>query len=191
VLRSPNNAERASAAARKIIYEGQVLLRMIMSLLDISKADEGQLVPSIHALDANEMVHGALEPLEDRATEAGVSIATHVKVSTLWADPDLMPRVLVNLADNAIRHAPEDSTVRIDVVAHDGRVEIRVADAGPGIPEELREAVFERYQCGAVRTSMSRGLGLTFCKLAVEAHGGHIWIENASPGTAFCLSVPQ
>jgi len=77
------------------------------------------------------------------------------------------------------------------VVAHDGRVEIRVADAGPGIPEELREAVFERYQCGAVRTSMSRGLGLTFCKLAVEAHGGHLWIEDASPGTTFCLSVPS
>jgi signal transduction histidine kinase len=74
-------------------------------------------------------------------------------------------------------------------------VEIRVADAGTGVPPELRARVFERFaqaddgHAGRARTS--RGLGLAFCKLAVEAHGGRIWIEDATPGAVFCFRIPH
>jgi signal transduction histidine kinase len=78
--------------------------------------------------------------------------------------------------------------------ARDGgdAVEVRVADAGPGVPEEARAQVFERFaQVGDGRARTSRGLGLAFCKLAVEAHGGRLWIEDAAPGAIFCIRIPH
>ena len=79
------------------------------------------------------------------------------------------------------------------VSAQSGGTLLRVADAGHGVPEAAREQVFERFvQLGAEEksTRAGRGLGLTFCKLAVDAHGGRIWVEDADPGAAFCLLLP-
>jgi len=70
-------------------------------------------------------------------------------------------------------------------------VEISVTDAGPGVPVDQRERVFERFVSGAdTATRTNRGLGLAFCKLAVEAHGGRIWIDDADPGAVFHLALP-
>ena len=111
---------------------------------------------------------------------------------TLHADPELITRVIANLVDNAIRHAPEGSEIRVALAPSYSGVELRVADAGPGVPREAREAVFERFRSGnGNATHTNRGLGLAFCKLAVEAHHGRIWIEDASPGAVFCVSLPS
>jgi two-component system, sensor histidine kinase and response regulator len=96
---------------------------------------------------------------------------------------------LANLIDNAIRHAPEDSEVRITVECCEGGIELAVADAGRGVPVDQREAAFDRF-VSRESTSTNRGLGLAFCKVAVEAHGGKIWIEDASPGAVFRLKLP-
>lgn len=183
---------RSRAAATKIHEETHGLLRMITNLLDISKADEGQLVPSVSAIDAGELAQRALEELEARASASSVRIATRIDTSTVRADRDLISRVLANLLDNAIRHAPADSDVRMAISRVADGVEIRVADAGPGVPEHMRESVFERFRSGAETAgSTNRGLGLAFCKLAVEAHGGRIWIEDGAPGAVFCVSLPR
>lgn len=101
-----------------------------------------------------------------------------------------MHRVLANLIENAIRHAPGGSTVRVSAQAVAGGAELRVTDAGRGVPELLRDQVFERFvSAGAEATLTNRGLGLAFCKVAVEAHGGRIWIEDAAPGAAFCIRI--
>ena len=90
-------------------------------------------------------------------------------------DPDLVHRVLANLVDNAIRHAPDGTTIRISARRVDGLTEVRVIDAGPGVPTDVRARVFERFVSGGESgTRTNRGLGLAFCKLAVEAHGGRI-----------------
>jgi signal transduction histidine kinase len=183
---------RSRAAATKIHEETHALLRMITNLLDISKADEGQLVPSVSAIDGGELVQRALEGLEARASASSVRIATQVDASSLRADGDLISRVLANLLDNAIRHAPADSDVRMAISRVADGVEIRVADAGPGVPEDMRESVFERFRSGPETAGCTnRGLGLAFCKQAVEAHGGRIWIEDGAPGAVFCVSLPQ
>ncbi len=191
VLRDRDGSERSKRAAEKIRDEGRSLLRMITTLLDIAKADEGQLAPVRQRIDLDPLVAGVTSELEVRAQAAGVRLARQIEVRTLSADPDLLRRVLENLVENAIRHAPEGSEVRIIARSAEGRVELRVQDAGPGVPIAHRDRVFERFVQNADNTSTrsNRGLGLAFCKLAVEAHGGRIWIEDASPGAAFCLRI--
>ena len=102
--------------------------------------------------------------------------------------------MLENLTENAIRHAPEHSEVCIASVLRDGRLELRVSDAGPGISPELRSKVFEPFvqleNGDRVVTRAGRGLGLTFCKLAVEALGGTIGVDDASPGASFWAAFP-
>jgi two-component system sensor histidine kinase/response regulator len=113
--------------------------------------------------------------------------------ATTRGDVDLLRRTLENLIENAIRHAPRNSEVRVSCSRQENAVELRVADAGSGIPPDMREKVFERFVQvdGAERTvsRAGRGLGLTFCKLAVEAHGGKIWVEDAGPGAVFCVRL--
>ena len=110
------------------------------------------------------------------------------------ADADLIRRIIENLLDNAIRHAPENTEVRVVAMRREGAVEISVADAGPGISPETREKIFERFvqvESGSlVATGTGRGLGLAFCKIAVEAHGGSIWVEDGRPGSVFCMRLP-
>ena len=109
----------------------------------------------------------------------------------MHADPDLIRRVLENLVDNALRHAPEESSIRVTALAQDGGTQVRVADAGDGVPADQHAAVFERFTQGGNSGRSNRGLGLSFCKLTVEAHGGRIWIEDATPGAVFCIWLPD
>ncbi len=189
VIRDREGSERSKRAAEKIRDEGRSLLRMITTLLDIAKADEGQLAPTRSRIELDELVAGVITELDVRAQSADVRLARQIDAPTLSADPDLLRRVLENLTENAIRHAPEGSEVRITTRHANDGIELRVTDAGAGVPFDQRERVFERFvQAGTETTTRTnRGLGLAFCKLAVDAHGGRIWIEDASPGAAFCV----
>jgi signal transduction histidine kinase len=190
VGRDPDASSRARGAAAKIREETSSLMRMITNLMDIARADEGQLAPQRAALDPRAVVDAVIEELRPRAVAAGVTLASRVEADELHVDPDLIHRVLANLVENAIRHAPESSAIDVSASPTPDGIELRVADAGPGVPPELRDEVFERFQRGATPGHRAnRGLGLAFCKLAVEAHGGRIWIEDASPGAVFCVSI--
>jgi signal transduction histidine kinase len=189
VLRA-QDLERAYRSAGRIQDETRALLRMITNLLDISRADEGQLAPVMREIEVAALVGKVLDELHARAVASGVTIGTSIAAPTLCADPDLIARVVANLVDNAIRHAPEGSEIQVAATLADGAVELRVEDAGPGVPHDQRERVFERFRSGSeTATRMNRGLGLAFCKLAVEAHGGRIWIEDGSPGAVFCVRL--
>lgn len=190
ILRNAKADERSRDAAAKIQDETRGLLRMITNLLDIGKADEGQLAPVRRAVDAGEFVGAVVEELRVRASAAEVALAVRAEAVQLHVDRDLMHRVLANLIENAIRHAPGGSTVWVSAQAVAGGIELRVTDAGRGVPEPLRDQVFERFvSAGVEATRTNRGLGLAFCKVVVEAHGGRIWIEDAGPGAAFCIRI--
>jgi signal transduction histidine kinase len=133
-----------------------------------------------------------IDELETRATNSGVKLVADVPAVEVVLDPDLLHRVLANLVENAIRHAPEDTDIKIIVTCGEGATDIRVGDGGPGVPQELRERIFERFESGgAGATRSNRGLGLAFCKIAVEAHGGRIWVEDGSPGAVFVMRFPD
>jgi len=101
--------------------------------------------------------------------------------------------VLENLLENALRHAPEGSSVRIDAALDGDQVELRVADSGSGVASQMRDKIFERFVQveGDKSSRRGHGLGLAFCKLAVEAHGGKIWVEDAQPGARFVVRLPH
>jgi len=185
VLRNSAADAKSREAAGKIHDETRSLMRMITNLLDIGKADEGRLAPSRTSVGARELVGGVISELEARAAANQVALAIDGDDAALYVDRDLMHRVLANLVDNAIRHAPESSTVRVAIA----RGELRVIDAGPGIAEADRAAVFERFVTSGAGTN--RGLGLAFAKLAVEAHGGRISIGDAAPGAIFSIELPD
>lgn len=194
LLRDPEVGTRARESVQRIRDEARCLLRLVLNLLDISKSEEGQLMPRRTDVDLDALITDLLAAHEAKAQAAGVTLRRTVEIRTITADVDLLRRVIENLLDNALRHAPERSEVRITAAKREGGFEIRVADTGPGISPEMREKIFERFmqiesgERGVTRTG--RGLGLTFCKLAIEAHGGTIWVEEAKPGAVFCVRLP-
>lgn len=190
--RTPDLPPRARHAIARIRDDARLQLRLILNLLDIAKGEEGRLVPGKAWVDLDTLVTEVMAALELRAGDVGVSLSAELDVQSIYADPDLLRRMLENLVENAIRHAPQESTIRVLARDTERGVELRVADAGPGIPEAARETVFDRFvQLGSASpTRTGRGLGLSFCKLAVLAHGGRIWIEDALPGAIFCMRLP-
>jgi two-component system sensor histidine kinase/response regulator len=192
--RIPGLPARARQPIARIREEARVQLRLVLNLLDIAKGEEGRLTPVKTRIDLVVLAAEVVAALELRARDFGVELEPVLEVTTAHADVELLRRVLENLVENAIRHAPEGSVVRLSTAAQAGGVQLRVVDAGRGIPEDARRKVFERFvQLGtddATSTRVGRGLGLAFCKLAIEAHGGRIWVEDAEPGAAFCLMLP-
>lgn len=193
IARDPNASPRCRDAAARIADETRSLMRMISNLLDISKADEGRLVPVHGTLVTGVLFDEVTALLDARARAQNVQLATRgPRALALCVDVDLVRRVCENLVDNALRHAPEESVVTLEVAARDETFELRVSDQGPGVPPALRAQIFERFvQSPTTATRTNRGLGLSFCKLAVEAHGGRIWVEDGSPGAVFCVALPQ
>jgi signal transduction histidine kinase len=175
----------------------EVINRMVLNLLDIAGSRDGVFAPRWSAVD----VPGLVEDVRRLMTPLAASLQQRLGVDiapglpAIRADAELLRRVLQNLVDNALRHSPPSSLVRMEADAHDGRVTFRVRDPGPGIPPELRERIFDKY----VRIARSytdgaafgRGLGLAFCRIAVQAHAGRIWVEDNQPkGSVFVVNIP-
>jgi signal transduction histidine kinase len=195
LLRNPELQKSARESVQHIRTEARSLLRLVLNLLDISKSEEGQLEPKRARVPLAPLVGEVVEAFELRARTSGVTLEHELAAPEVHADPDLLRRIVENLLDNAIRHAPEGSTVTLSATRGDGAVEIRVADEGAGVPEDMRLKIFERYaqlERGAHPADRAgRGLGLAFCKLSVEAHGGTIQVDDANPGAAFTVRIPD
>jgi signal transduction histidine kinase len=185
----------AREAGAHIREEVRSLMRLLLNLLDLSKGEEGRLTPVRSTVDLTGLVGEVCEALAVRATAREICLRQSVEVPSLEADQDLLRRVLENLLENALRHAPVNSVVTVITRAAAGGTELAVADSGEGVPLAMREAIFDRFvqvdNPEQAATRSGRGLGLAFCRLAVEAHGGRIWVEDAQPGALFLLSIPH
>jgi signal transduction histidine kinase len=194
LLRDRSLPEPARESAQHIRASARALNRMVLNLLDISKSEEGKLRAQLADTDVQALGAEIVDELAVRAHEAGALLVLALAVHRVRTDPDLLRRVLENLIENAIRHAPEDTEVRIGNVRCDGDVEWRVSDSGAGVAPELRAKIFEAFvqveNGERVVARAGRGLGLTFCKLAVEALGGTIGVDDAQPGASFWFRLP-
>jgi two-component system sensor histidine kinase/response regulator len=193
LLRDKTIPAEARECATQIRNDARQLTRMIMNLLDLAKADEGQLQPQRKDVELRPLVDEILADLAVTAQNRKVTLQGSIEADRTCADPDLLRRTLTNLIENAIRYAPPTTGVRVSAMRDGNAVELRIADAGNGIPPEMREKVFDPFvqaEQGDQSVARSgRGLGLTFCKRAVEAHGGRIWIEDGAPGAVFCVRL--
>ncbi|MFA5284924.1 MAG: ATP-binding protein [Smithellaceae bacterium] len=171
--------------------------QLIATLLDIARLEAGKLVLNITEFDLSVLFRDLIE-MEQTWVKKEVEIVTQTQPGLMVrADRDVLWRVMTNLLDNALKFAPPASTIEITAQAMDNRtVRIRVMDAGPGVPPEERERIFEKFT--RIRDAEHRnyggtGLGLTFCRMAVEAHGGsiHVGAGPSGGGSCFSIQLPQ
>jgi signal transduction histidine kinase len=163
--------------------------QMILNLLDIAQLEEGKLLLHPETIDAGSLARKACQEMEDGAAQRGVAlqIVADDATAVLKGDAAVLRRVLDNLLSNAIEHSPQGGVVRVAVSPCEEGIEISVEDQGSGVPPEHRERIFEKFERLESRKAVpgaNRGLGLTFCRLAVEAHGGTIWVDDAPAGGA-------
>jgi two-component system, sensor histidine kinase and response regulator len=171
----------------------QVLTRMIDDLLDVNRLEEGKMPVERAVWDLTRMAGEVRATLGPMDPERQIDVESEGTVEAT-CDGAIVRRIMENLVSNAIKHTPAGSRVRISIASRGGRVRVEVRDEGRGVPPEAREKIFEKF--GTVenrrdQTYQSAGLGLTFCKLAVEAHGGTIGVDSRVPaGSTFWFELP-
>jgi two-component system, sensor histidine kinase and response regulator len=188
---------------RDVLRASQSMVRMVMNLLDVSRSEDGALVPHLSEFELpgllREVCSEMERRIEDKQQKLELAVAPEVRAMT--ADRDLLRRILENLVDNAYKYGPRRATIRIEAALLPGEagraaetVELRIRDQGEGIPVAFRQKIFEKYarvgDRAAHEVRSSHGLGLVFCRRAVEIHGGEIWVEeNAAKGSCFCVRL--
>ena len=181
--------------AERILDNGRRMRRLIDDLLDLSRIEAGAWEPERERADVGTAVSAAWRELEPAASEKGVSLTTDLEgAPDVQADRDALRQILRNLLENAIRFAPEGSSVGAEARRDGASVRISVSDRGPGIPEAQRERVFERFyrvDAGRSRAEGGTGLGLSIVQHLVAAHGGDVEIESrVGEGTTVSFTLP-
>ena len=164
-------------------FAGDVLT-MVRSLLDISRMEAGQMPLDLVPCDMAAVAREAVATVRAIAREKRIDIVLPEMAAPAAADRDIMVRVMANLLGNAVRFAPEGSRVEVRMRVEAGMLRVEILDDGPGVPPAYHQKIFEKFGRVAMRregADQSTGLGLTFCKLAIEAHGGQIGIVSPSP----------
>ncbi|MBE2223139.1 MAG: GAF domain-containing sensor histidine kinase [Anaerolineae bacterium] len=179
------------------------MLDMVDSLMDINRMEAGQEVVDAEAMHLPPLAAQVVARLQPWAQERRIALAFADSPSDLpavWGDAEVLRRVFINLLDNALKFTPSGGSVNgrflpdtNSITGYEPGIICIIQDTGPGIPPESREQVFERFtrtnQGGA--PIRGTGLGLTFCKLVIEAHNGRIWVEdNPAGGSQFVFTLP-
>jgi PAS domain S-box-containing protein len=175
------------------------MLRMVNDMLDINRLESGQSIVHPAPLNLEHLLleaAGRVAPLASEA-EIKIDVSTADGLPLALADAAFIGRVLSNLLDNAIKFTPDGGLVRLwarpDPNHTPPTILLGVTDSGPGIPPEEQGRLFEKFQQAASVTGRraGTGLGLPFCRLVVEAHGGEIWVESeVGEGTTFVARLP-
>ena len=155
------------------------------------RLESGRVSPRREWVPLEDVVGSALGRLEKRLEGRDVRTDLPVDLPLIPIDPVLFEQLFVNLLENAARHTPREAAIELWARVADGRLEVEVADRGPGLPPGEEERVFEKFHRGARAGAGGVGLGLPICRAIVEAHGGTMAATNREGGGAsFRISVP-
>jgi signal transduction histidine kinase len=183
---------RKAEALVQIKQSCQYMMHMVRNILDVQRAEETGFELQKEYLDARELIDRALEQVRLDAEGKSLRLQNDAPEDVvLYADDDGIFRVLVNLLTNALKYTPEEGriTVGLSVGEDSGDRLFWVKDTGAGIEAKHLQTIFYAYETGPVR---STGLGLTFCKMMVEAHGGMIGVESKpGHGSRFWFQIPR
>jgi two-component system phosphate regulon sensor histidine kinase PhoR len=198
-LRGPAGQEPGVAydLVEKIVIEVDQLHQMSEELLDLAAIESGRQVMSLVPITVGDLLLGPVERLKDQAERRNVRTILKLdpKMQVL-ADREQAARAVLNVLHNAIKYSPEGGEVVIsaDAVQEEGRAILSITDAGPGIPPDELERVFERfYRSNWAWGTPGTGLGLAIARHILQAHGGRIWAENRrlpERGAIFHLAFP-
>ena len=187
-------------ALEKCIDFCQELKEMIESLLSIYKLEEGKMKLNIEAANMEDMIDETVQQFFVKAAEKQIALSYDRSDRHLIAlvDSSLVKRVLANLLNNAIRHTPYGGRIKIFAESdqNNDNLHIKVVDNGDGISPEYHQKIFDKFEQVKLKKSGiavgASGLGLSFCKLAVEGHDGRIWVESEGEGegSSFQFTLP-
>jgi len=173
------------------------LMEMVTTLLDINKMEAGQMNLDYSAVDMSNLIRETISMVTPLQNSRRITLTPPGEIEALSGDAKLIRRILQNLIINAIKFTDKNNgiiTLRIEGAAED-KMRVSVGDNGHGIPREYQAKVFDKFCQVAARKQgqePSTGLGLTFCKLAVEAHGGRIGLESdEGKGSTFWFELPK
>jgi PAS domain S-box-containing protein len=194
ILEAYEGSADCLAALQDSKSAGQRILRLLNNLVDVAELENVQV--EIHRTQTSlfKLMEAIVKQRRVLAQSRGVRLTMAPGPDTSASiDVDLFNRTIENILDNAMRYTPQGGFIQIAIDESPAQIEVRIGNSGAAIPPHLRALVFERYgQVSGTIGSMNLGLGLYFCRTAVEAHGGRIWIEEtpAMP-TVFVIQLPQ
>ncbi len=168
--------------------------RLLNSLLDVYRLEAGQTIVNWKEVDPSQLVNDTIDILQPAldAKNQTVQKAISPDLPLISVDMDMIRRVLVNLVENASKFSPVDATIEVGVKKDGQLAKFWVKDNGPGIPAEDQERIFDKFsRLKVAGATKGMGLGLTFCRLAIQGHNGKIWVEsNPDQGSTFFFSLP-
>ena len=209
MIREQDSEDETTPLLRIITNSSRRMLDLVNSLLDVSRMEAGKIILDAEPFNLLTTVERVVARLQSLITsyQVQVEITIPPDLPAVWGDQEKIGRVLVNLLDNAIKFTPTGGMVRISawVDRHDAEPDgdwaiCSILDSGPGIPPEHRDRIFDKFtqlpSAQAQKDSAQRirgsGIGLNFCKLTIEAHGGRIWVEAGpdNQGSLFKFTLP-
>lgn len=181
-------------AAFEVLDSANQAIALINDLLDLSRLDEDRLQPRNEAVVPDRLVRRVIARMTPAAEAKQIRLepALAAELPRAETDPHRVEQILVNLLTNAIRYAPADSAVRLEVMAEDGQIYFRVRDDGPGVPAADRERIFDIYMTKGTGEDRTAGLGLPLSRRLARLLKGDLWIEDPGdrPGASFVLRLP-
>jgi heavy metal sensor kinase len=200
-LARPTRPEAEYREALRVIQEaGERLSRIVDDLFLLARADGGHYALRREPLYLDELVADAVRAMRAVGEQRAVTVEPRLTQEAAYTgDAELLRRMLLNVIDNAIKHSPAGSTVRVRLERAPGTYEISVSDAGPGVPPEFHDRIFDRFyrvsgsEAGTnPQPGSGAGLGLAIARWVAEAHGGTLQLARSSPaGSEFRVSLPH
>lgn len=170
------------------------MLSLINDLLDLEKSESGRLTLNRSAVELNEIMDQCVKSIASLALRQEVHLDLAATALTVFADPHRLSQVLINLVSNAIKFSPKGGTVKLWAEQKNDMAFVYVTDEGRGVPEHLKEVIFEHFHQVEVADAVDKGgsgLGLAICKVIVELHGGKVKVENnQDKGSIFSFNLP-
>ncbi len=168
--------------------------RLVNSLLDINRIESGQMVTTLQAMKPEKLIEVAVRDVTPSANGRRLQIRTEIAANLpdVFVDAEMIRRVIINLLENAVKYSHMESIIEVGAKRDSAGVEFWVKDSGHGIPANAQELIFKKFSRLKGKDKPSGlGIGLAFCRLAVQAHGGKIWVESElGKGSKFVFVLP-
>lgn len=170
------------------------LNRLVTDLLDLSKIETGKMHLNLDEVDMRSLVEEILMPYDIELLKKNMTLEKNISLEDgmVTADRDKLSQVFINLLNNAIKYTPDNGTVALNLTGSASEVRCEISDNGPGIPEDEREKIFDKFERVTAEKQEGTGLGLSIAKDIVRLHKGNIWVESElGKGSRFIFSLPR